>query len=110
VKNGLDKAITDMQRTAEEMRSTASENYVDVTETRHIELLRCACFGMVEIAEMLDIASLNHQDVVDGSSAQSEVLAQLDDRLTINSDEVKDWDWFEENSVDSEEICDRRMN
>jgi hypothetical protein len=58
VRNGLDAAILEIQQSAEELRNAASENYLGGS-LNHVQLLRSACFRMVEIAADLDSSSVN---------------------------------------------------
>jgi hypothetical protein len=106
VRNGLDTTILEMQQSAKELRNAASENYPGGSSNL-VQLLRSACSRMVEIAPDLDSSSVNLQAVLCGTPPPSEVLDDLDMDIELNSDDLDDGDWLEENSVDSKEILDR---
>jgi hypothetical protein len=96
VLKGLDDAITEMQRSAEELRNAASEHFVEDEKYHQDTLFNFACFRMVEIAASLNDTALKLQYVYDGPSPLSDVV---DDHLAMNSDDSTDeWEWFEENS------------
>jgi hypothetical protein len=63
---------------------------------------------MVEIAADLDSSSINLQAVLCGTPPPSEVLDDMDMDIELNSDDLGDGAWLG-NSVDSEEILDRRV-
>jgi hypothetical protein len=63
---------------------------------------------MVEIATDLDNSFVNLQAVLCGTPPLSEVLDDLYMDIELNSDDLDDGDWLEENSVDLEKILDRR--
>jgi hypothetical protein len=51
------------------------------------------------------VLSTSRQSYV-GLHCQSKVLDDLDMDIEINSDDLDDGDWLEENSIDSKEILD----
>jgi hypothetical protein len=106
--NGLDAAIFKMQRSGEELRNAASENYPGGSPN-HVQLLWFACFRMLEIAADLNNNSVNLRVVLCGTPSPSEVLDDLDMDIELNPDDLEDGDWLEENSIDSEEILDHRV-
>jgi hypothetical protein len=63
---------------------------------------------MVEIAADLDNSFVNLQAVLCGTPPSSEVLDDLYMDIELNSNDLDDGDWLEENSVDLEKILDRR--
>jgi hypothetical protein len=56
---------------------------------------------MVEIAVDLDSSSVNLQAVLCGTPPPSKVLDDLYMDIELNSDDLDDGDWLEENFVDS---------
>jgi hypothetical protein len=89
------------------LKNVASENYPGGS-LNHVQLLQSACFRMVEIAVDLDSSSVNLQAVLCGTPPPSKVLDDLYMDIELNSDDLDDGDWLEENFVDSEEILDHR--